>query len=93
MRTRGDGWRVPIDVEPTLDEFGIVDPAERRWMIERLVPHPWKTLTDPLRLPGGRGRSLPRTFILCTRRTEPSRGAERARREPGWRFRETRHGP
>jgi pimeloyl-ACP methyl ester carboxylesterase len=87
-RTRGEGWRVPIDVEPTLDGYGIVDPAERHWMAERLVPHPWKTVTDPLRLPTGRGRSLPRTFILCTRRASPSRGAERAQREPGWRYRE-----
>jgi pimeloyl-ACP methyl ester carboxylesterase len=88
MRTRGDGWRVPIDVEPTLDRYGVVDPAERRWMAERLVPHPWKTVTDPLRLPTGQGRSLPRTFVLCARRTSPSRGAERARRESGWRYRE-----
>jgi pimeloyl-ACP methyl ester carboxylesterase len=87
VRLRGEGWRLPIDIGPTLDGYGIVDPAERRWMAERLVPHPWKTGTDPLRLPTGRGQSLPRTFILCTRRVSPSLGAERARSEPGWRFR------
>jgi pimeloyl-ACP methyl ester carboxylesterase len=88
VRTGGQGWRLPLDIESTLDGYGIVDPAERRWMAERLVPHPWKTATDPLRLPTGRGRSLPRTFILCTRRSSPSVGAERARSEPGWRLRE-----
>ena len=87
-RARGDGWRLPLDVESTLDGYGIVDPAERRWMAERLTPQPWKTVADPLRLSTGRGHSLPRTFILCTRRSSPSRDAERARNEPGWRFRE-----
>jgi pimeloyl-ACP methyl ester carboxylesterase len=89
VRTGGQGWRLPLDVEPTLDAYGVVDPAERRWMAERLVPHPWKTLGDRLRLPTGRGGRLPRTFVLCTRgRSSPSRDAERARREPGWRSRE-----
>jgi len=89
VRSRGEGWWVPLDVEPTLDHYGVVDPAERRWMAERLVPHPWKTLDDRLRLPTGRGRALPRTFVLCTRgRSSPGQGAERAQREPGWRFRE-----
>jgi pimeloyl-ACP methyl ester carboxylesterase len=89
VHSRGDGWRVPLDVEPTLDHYGVVDPAERRWMAERLVPHPWKTLDDRLRLPTRRGEALPRTFVLCTRgRSAPSQGAERAQREPGWRLRE-----
>jgi pimeloyl-ACP methyl ester carboxylesterase len=87
-RTGGEGWLIPIDVEPTLDGYGVVDPAERRWMAERLVPHPWKTLDDRLRLPTGRGAARPRTFVLGTRRPSPSRGAERAQREPGWRYRE-----
>jgi pimeloyl-ACP methyl ester carboxylesterase len=88
MRTHGDGWRVPLDPERALDGWGIVDPAERRWMAERLVPHPWKTGTDPLRLPSGRGQALPRTFILCTRRWGPDRGPHPAQSAPGWRFRE-----
>ena len=88
MRTHGEGWRVPIDAERALDGWGIVDPAERRWMAQRLVPHPWKTGTDPLRLPSGRGQALPRTFILCTRRWGPSRGPHPAQSAPGWRFRE-----
>ena len=88
VRTGGDGWRRPIDIESTLDSYGIDDPTERRWMTERLVPHPWKTFTDPLRIPSGRGQLLPRTFILCTRRSTPSHGANRARSEPGWKYRE-----
>ncbi len=88
VRTRGEGWRMPIDVEATLDSYGVIDPAERRWMAERLVPHPWKTFTDPLRMSSGLGQLLPRTFVLCTRRSTPSHGANRARSEPGWRYRE-----
>jgi hypothetical protein len=90
LRTHGEGWRVPvpIDIERALDGWGIVDPAERRWLAQRLVPQPWKTATDPLRLPSGRGQVLPHTFILCPRRWGPDRGPHPAQSEPGWRFRE-----
>jgi pimeloyl-ACP methyl ester carboxylesterase len=79
----GDVW------QQRLDAWGIVDPAERRWMAERLVPLPGTTGSDPLRLPSGRGQALPRTFILCTR--GPWRSTTHlhpAQRAPGWRFRE-----
>ena len=88
VRTRGDGWRAPVDAERALDGWGIVDPAERRWMAERLVPHPWKTVTDRLRLPSGRGPTVPRTFFLGTRGRWSGHGPHPAQRAPGWRFRE-----
>ena len=88
VRPRGDvDWRA--FVERGLDGWGIVDPAERRWMAERLVPQPGTTARDPLRLPSGRGQALPRTFILCTR--GPWRSTTHlhpAQSAPGWRFRE-----
>ena len=92
-RARGEGPMGPPgdgDVwQRRLDMLGIVDPAERRWMAERLVPQPGTTGTDPLRLPSGRGQALPRTFILCTR--GPWRSTHRlhpVRTAPGWRLRE-----
>jgi pimeloyl-ACP methyl ester carboxylesterase len=75
-------------VERMLDDWQIVDPADRRWMAERLVSFPGKTGTDPLRLPSGRGQTLPRTFILCTRAAWGPDRVHPAQRAPGWRFRE-----
>jgi pimeloyl-ACP methyl ester carboxylesterase len=92
VRPRGDGdvW------QERLDGLGIVDFADRRWMAERLVPQPGKAGSDPLRLPSGRGQTLPRTFILCTRGPLCSTTSPHpAQRAPGWRFREldTGHDP
>jgi pimeloyl-ACP methyl ester carboxylesterase len=77
-------------VERMLDGWEIVDPADRRWMAERLVSFPGKGGTDPLRLTSGRGQALPRTFILCTRGPwlSTTTGLHPVRTAPGWRLRE-----
>src|SRR3954451_24537840 len=87
VRTQGEGWRLPFNAE-SLVNWEITDEEDARWLRERLVPHPYATFTEPVRLSTGRGRLLPRTFILCTHRSSPSRSAERAQQEPGWRYRE-----
>jgi len=75
VRTRGDGWRNP---KP---EGEGADP--------RLVDHPFKTYTDPVRLTGA-GAHLPRAFVWCNGPPHPSfdGAVARARSEPGWRVRE-----
>jgi hypothetical protein len=75
VRARGDGWRNPGPEGADADR--------------RLVDHPFKTYGDPIVLSGA-GAGIPRSFIWCTGPPHPSfdRSAERARREPGWRFRE-----
>jgi len=75
VRTRGDGWRNPRPEGPDADR--------------RLVDHPFRTYTDPIVLRGG-GAGIPRTFVWCNAPPHPSfdGSAERARAEPGWRFRE-----
>jgi pimeloyl-ACP methyl ester carboxylesterase len=62
VRTDGAGWRLPLDVDSALDGYGVDDPAERRWMAARLVPHPWKTATKTCpRVGPGRPIRRPRT--------------------------------
>ena len=62
-----------------------------RWMLRNMAPHPARTYLDPVRWRNPAALALPRTFIHCTGK----RGwdafapfAERAKREPGWRYRE-----
>jgi pimeloyl-ACP methyl ester carboxylesterase len=92
VRASGDGWRVPapaapsdpgVESHPTSDMWA--------WFHPRLVPHPFKTLTQPLRLTRPRDQSLSRAYILCARGQngaplEPR--MERIRKNPAWRWRE-----
>jgi pimeloyl-ACP methyl ester carboxylesterase len=83
-RTRGDGWRVP---PPFPDPLPPGLPPEVRWAVERMVPQPLATLTQPLRLEHG-DAVLPRTFVLCTEgkenEAEPPYVA-RVRADASWR--------
>jgi hypothetical protein len=56
-----------------------------------MVPQPVKTFSQPVRLTDATAAALPRMYILCTEGKEgqPLPGyIERARSEPGWRYRE-----
>lgn len=47
--------------------YGVTDPADVAWMLERLTPHPWKAFSQPLRLNDEAAvRKIPRTIINCT---------------------------
>jgi pimeloyl-ACP methyl ester carboxylesterase len=80
VRRDGDGWRLPPF---GIDVFGISDPADAAWVARRLVPHPFRTMEQPLRLTRG-GAMPPRTLIYCT--VNPTGNyesyAELARTEP-----------
>lgn len=94
-RSRGDGWRIPPPVPETLPVD--LDP-EMRWLLSRMVAQPLRTFEEPVRLTNPAAAAIPRTYILCT---EDKQGqplpeyVERARANPGWRFRElaTGHRP
>jgi pimeloyl-ACP methyl ester carboxylesterase len=87
-RDKGDGWRIPPPVPEALPDD--LEP-DLRWALSRMVPQPVKTFTQPVRLTNPAAAKLLRTYILCT---EGKEGAalpayiERARSEPGWRYRE-----
>ncbi len=86
VRGAGEGWRVPV---PDLGRhpFGIRDEADAGWVMAKLVPHPFATLVEPLRLTQPAAERLPRTFIACTA-DQVHAHAERARSAPGWRYQE-----
>jgi pimeloyl-ACP methyl ester carboxylesterase len=85
-RTAGAGWRIPV---PAFED----DPQIAAFARRRYVPTPLRPFTEPIRLgpaPGG----LRRTYIWCTEDQEGLSGvadlmrpfAERAQRDPRWRF-------
>ena len=85
--TRGDGWRIPPPVPESLPDD--LDP-DIRWTLSRMVPQPVRTFTQPVRLTGA-ASTVSRTYIFCTEgkgEQPPPAYVERARSEPGWRFRE-----
>ena len=95
VRIEGYGWLVPSLQPVPWDEFvrdawGVSDEADRRWMVERLGPAPYKTFTDPVRRTDPAAEALPRTYIRCLQWHSPTldRFAEEAKNIPGWRYRE-----
>jgi pimeloyl-ACP methyl ester carboxylesterase len=102
VRTEGYGWLVPSLRPGPWDEFvrdvwRVTDETDRRWMVERLGPTPFKTFTDPVRRTDSRAEALPRTYVRCLQNHSPAfdRFAEAAQSTPGWRYREmdTGHEP
>ncbi|HEY7020125.1 MAG TPA: alpha/beta fold hydrolase [Ktedonobacterales bacterium] len=91
-RAGGEGWRVPppaapsdpgVESHPTSDLWA--------WFHPRLLPHPFKTLTQPLRLTRPPDTALSRAYILCAagRNGAPLEPRmERIRTNPAWRWRE-----
>jgi pimeloyl-ACP methyl ester carboxylesterase len=85
-RTAGEGWRIPA---PPFED----DPQIAAFARGRHVATPLRPFTEPIRL-GPPPAGLRRTFIWCTEDPEGLSGvadlmrpfAERARRDPNWRF-------
>ena len=46
--------------------FGITNPEQANWVQSHLTPHPFATLTSPLKLANKVGNGLPATYIVCT---------------------------
>jgi pimeloyl-ACP methyl ester carboxylesterase len=102
VRTEGYGWLVPSLQPVPWDDFvrdvwRVSDEADRRWMVERLGPTPFKTFTDPVRRTNPVAAALPRTYIRCLQNHSPAFDpfAAAARSSTGWRYRElaTGHEP
>jgi pimeloyl-ACP methyl ester carboxylesterase len=78
-----EAWRIPAN--PVPPDTSATDLA---WIMPRRFPQPRKTFEQALKLSGASDR-ITTTYIYCTR---PRPGdvfgqfAERARREPGWRY-------
>jgi pimeloyl-ACP methyl ester carboxylesterase len=87
----GDGWSVPrwspAPWARLLDGWEITDPGDREWVLPRLHPTPLRHFTDTVRIANPAARSLPRTYLRCSRWAAPvfDRFVEQARSAPGWR--------
>jgi pimeloyl-ACP methyl ester carboxylesterase len=88
VAAEGEGWRLaPADPSG----FGVTNPEDVAWVRAKLVSQPFKTYTQPLRLANPAGFAGPKTYIACVAAGPAGwRDAmvERARVEPGWRYRE-----
>jgi pimeloyl-ACP methyl ester carboxylesterase len=74
---------------PDAKRFGVTEPGDHGWVMRRMTRQPFATVSQPIRLTGGRGE-LPRTYVYCS---NPATGtfdqfAARLREDPRWRFRE-----
>lgn len=86
-RSGGDGWRIP---PWSIQSLGVTAATDVAWAAPRLVPHPLKTLEQPLRLAASSAAALPCTFIHCTQGGGDwfAPFVARAQSAPGWRYRE-----
>jgi pimeloyl-ACP methyl ester carboxylesterase len=85
-RARGDGWQIP---PPFPDPLPPGTPAVVAWAVERMVPHPLRTLTQPLRLTRADGEGPSRTYVLCAEGKEGQPVppyVQRISRDPDWRM-------
>lgn len=62
-RVSSGGLSLPA---PKASAFGVTDDEQARWLESRLTPHPFRTLTSPMRLAHPLGNGLPAGYILCT---------------------------
>lgn len=47
--------------------FGVSDPDDLKWMVERLTPHPWKCFEQPLELTNEAALwAIPQYHVVCT---------------------------
>jgi pimeloyl-ACP methyl ester carboxylesterase len=95
VRAEGSGWALPSlrpgPWEPFLREYwGINDEADLGWLLPRLDPHPFASMTEPVRLPRNAMATLPRAYLRCTLVPHPHFDlvAAEARQSPDWRYRE-----
>jgi pimeloyl-ACP methyl ester carboxylesterase len=79
---QGDGWRIPIVTDswadPTDESGYIPDASIRNWCIERVVPQPIKTFTQPLSVTNPEMAAIPHRHIVCSQgRSEEELAATR----------------
>jgi len=73
-----------------VEQYGVFDEADVRWVKSKLVPHPFKTVSTPVHLMNDAVSTLPRTYIYCN---NPAMGffdgfAEKTRSDKKWQYRE-----
>jgi pimeloyl-ACP methyl ester carboxylesterase len=95
VKTEGHGWLLPRFAPPPWDTivrdmWGVTDPDDVRWMIERLTPTPIGHFRDPVKSTNPSAGALSRAYVRCRQFPNPRFDvhAEMARRTTRWRYRE-----
>jgi len=70
-RTQGEGWKIPV---PRPESLGLFEQSDIEWVMPRLVPHPYRTFCDRVKLESR--ASVRRTYINCI--GEKPRGGSRS---------------
>ena len=90
----GDGWLLPRFTAQPWEQFvpaawQVTDPADLRWVLERLAPTPFGHFTQPVRRTDPRAEALPHTYVRCPGWNAPhfDRHADAAR-AAGWQCRQ-----
>ena len=70
VKSEGSGWLLPRFAPPSWDTivremWGVTDPDDVRWMLERLRPTPVGHFRDPVRRVNAAAEKLPRAYIRC----------------------------
>jgi pimeloyl-ACP methyl ester carboxylesterase len=89
VEAESEGWLLPPPAD--LRHWGIVTEEDVTWVQPKLVPQPFRTLTQPLTLANPTRFGGPKTFIACVKAPSADwREAmiERVRTARGWHFRE-----
>ncbi len=86
-RMREEGEKTGSVTPPPLSLWGLTRPEHIDFVTPREVRHPYRTMTQKIRL-GGNTAHLPKTFIYCS---SPATGsfdqfAARYRNAPNWKF-------
>jgi pimeloyl-ACP methyl ester carboxylesterase len=95
VEAEGHGWLLPRFAPPPWETivremWGVTDPDDVRWMLERLGPTPVGHFKDPVRLRNPAANRLPRAYVRCKQFPNPrfDRHAEMAKQSELWRYRE-----
>jgi hypothetical protein len=98
----GEGWYLPslfpipwAEALPKMWFFS--DEADMQWVLPRLDPQPFRTMSEPVHFVNPAGDAIARTFIRCTLDPRPDSPlaafAEKARADGAkWRYREIESG-
>ena len=91
VKELGDGWKVP---PRSAESFMVQAQEDRDWVNRRCVPHPYATMTQPIKLTGDWKNIPGKTYIKAGLYTTSPFGpfAEAAKNDPDWHYEEIEAG-
>ncbi len=93
-RQRAQGEKTGTLAPMSAAALGLTRAEDIEWVMRRQVNHPYRTMTQPLRLTNAESLArLPKTFVNCHSATGSfDQFARRLRNEPAWQYRELNTG-